>query len=135
MEKLTRSVPITSLMGVLPRLKVRIRRPSSWTVLVMAIAFLLSTPVLFVLSSILTDSCKVWQHLAKTVLWRYIINSFGLAVGVGCGVLVIGVGTAWLVTMCRFPGSRLFEWALLLPLAAPAYVLAYTYTDFLEFSG
>jgi iron(III) transport system permease protein len=56
-------------------------------------------------------------------------------IGVGFGVLVIGVGTAWLVTMCRFPGSRLFEWALLLPLAAPAYVLAYTYTDFLDFSG
>ena len=56
-------------------------------------------------------------------------------VGVGVGVLVIGIGTAWLVTMCRFPGSRLFEWALLLPLAAPAYLLAYTYTDWLDYYG
>src|ERR687885_1774133 len=56
-------------------------------------------------------------------------------IGVGVGVLLIGVGTAWLVTLCRFPGSRLFEWALLLPLAAPAYVLAYTYTDFFDYSG
>ena len=56
-------------------------------------------------------------------------------IGVGVGVLVIGAGTAWLVTLCRFPGSRLFEWALLLPLAAPAYVLAYTYTDLLDYSG
>jgi iron(III) transport system permease protein len=101
----------------------------------MAIAFLISTPVLFVLGSIFTDSSEVWKHLAQTVLWRYITNSFLLMIGVGCGVLLIGVGTAWLVTMCRFPGSRLFEWALLLPLAAPAYVLAYTYTEFLDFSG
>jgi iron(III) transport system permease protein len=108
---------------------------SGWTVLVIAIAFLISTPVLFVLGNIFTDSGEVWKHLAETVLWRYITNSFWLMMGVGCGVLVIGVGTAWLVTMCRFPGSRLFEWGLLLPLAAPAYVLAYTYTDFLEFSG
>jgi iron(III) transport system permease protein len=87
------------------------------------------------LSSIFADTGEVWKHLAQTVLWRYITNSFWLMIGVGCGVLVIGVGTAWLVTMCRFLGSRLFEWALLLPLSAPAYVLAYTYTDFLDFSG
>jgi iron(III) transport system permease protein len=110
-------------------------RFKGWTVLVIAIAVLISTPVLFILGTIFTDSGEVWQHLAQTVLWRYITNSFWLMMGVGCGVLVIGVGTAWLVTMCRFLGSRLFEWALLLPLAAPAYVLAYTYTDFLEFSG
>lgn len=110
-------------------------QPSGWTIAVIAIAILVSTPVLFVLSNIFVDSGDVWQHLAQTVLWRYITNSFWLMVGVGIGVSVIGVGTAWLVTMCRFRCSRLFEWALLLPLAAPAYVLAYTYTDFLEFAG
>jgi iron(III) transport system permease protein len=101
----------------------------------MAIALLISTPVLSVLSNIFTDSGEVWNHLAETVLWKYIANSFWLMIGVGVGVLIIGVGTAWLVTVCRFPSSRLFEWALLLPLAAPAYVLAYTYTEFLDFSG
>ena len=55
--------------------------------------------------------------------------------GVAAGVLVIGVGTAWLVTMCAFPGSCLFESALLLPLAAPAYLLAYTYTEVLDYYG
>lgn len=110
-------------------------RFSGWTIGVMAIALLVATPVLFVLGNIFVNANEVWQHLAETVLWRYITNSFCLMIGVGCGVLVIGVGTAWLVTMCRFPGSRLFEWALLLSLAAPAYVLAYTYTDFLDFSG
>ncbi len=134
MKKSTQYAPTTPVTSA-PQPTLKLGRPSGWTVVVMAIAFLISTPVLFVLGSIFTDSSEVWNHLAQTVLWRYITNSFLLMIGVGCGVLVIGVGTAWLVTMCRFPGSRLFEWALLLPLAAPAYVLAYTYTEFLDFSG
>ncbi|HEY9637184.1 MAG TPA: iron ABC transporter permease [Coleofasciculaceae cyanobacterium] len=134
MEKQTRYAP-TAPMTLSRQLGVRWERPSGWTALVMVIALLISTPVLFVLSNVFTDSGKTWNHLAQTVLGRYITNSFWLMIGVGCGVLVIGVGTAWLVTMCRFLGSRLFEWALLLPMAAPAYVLAYTYTEFLDFSG
>ena len=129
MEKPTQSVTVARQSVLFPV------RFSGWTLLVIAIAFLISMPVLFVLGSIFSNSGEVWTHLAQTVLWRYITNSFLLMIGVGCGVSVIGVGIAWLVTMCRFPGSRLFEWALLLPLAAPAYVLAYTYTDFLDFSG
>ncbi len=109
--------------------------PSPWTILVIAIAFLISTPIISVLSNIFSDAGEVWKHLAETVLWTYITNSFWLMIGVGLGVLLIGVGTAWLVTLCRFPMRWLFEWALLLPLAAPAYILAYTYTDFLDFSG
>ncbi|MEM1173058.1 MAG: iron ABC transporter permease [Cyanobacteria bacterium P01_H01_bin.35] len=107
----------------------------AWTIFVVAIASLISTPVIFVLSSIFSDTGEIWNHLASTVLPRYLLNSFILMVGVGCGVSVIGVGAAWLVTMCRFPGSRVFEWAMLLPLAAPAYILAYTYTELLEFYG
>jgi iron(III) transport system permease protein len=106
-----------------------------WTLLTLAIALLITTPVLAVLSSIFIPTEGVWEHLASTVLWRYIFNSLLLMVGVGGGVLLIGVGTAWLVTLCRFPGQRIFEWLLLLPLAAPAYVLAYTYTEWLEFYG
>ncbi len=101
----------------------------------MAIAALISLPLLVVLSGLLTDSRSVWSHLAATVLGTYLANSCWLMLGVGVGVVVLGTGTAWLVTMCRFPGSRLFEWALLLPLAAPAYILAYTYTEFLEYYG
>lgn len=134
MDKPTQYSPV-NLAAIAHQLGIRLVRPSAWTILVMAIAFLISMPVLFVLGNIFADSGEVWQHLAKTVLWRYISNSFWLMMGVGLGVLVIGVGTAWLVTMCRFPGNRLFEWGLLLPLAAPAYVLAYTYTEFLDFSG
>ena len=111
------------------------RTPSVWTILVIAIAFLIATPVIAILSNIFADTGAVWKHLAETVLWTYIANSLWLMMGVGLGVLLIGVGTAWLVTLCSFPMRWLFEWALLLPLAAPAYILAYTYTDFLDFSG
>ncbi len=105
------------------------------TIFVVAIACLISAPVVFVLSSIFSDTGEIWSHLASTVLPRYLLNSFILMLGVGCGVSIIGVGAAWLITMCRFPGSRIFEWAMLLPLATPAYILAYTYTELLEFYG
>lgn len=115
--------------------KIRRLNWNAWTIFVVAIASLISAPVIFVLSSIFSDTGEIWSHLASTVLPRYLLNSFILMLGVGCGVSVIGVGAAWLVTMCRFPGSRIFEWAMLLPLATPAYILAYTYTELLEFYG
>ncbi len=106
-----------------------------WTGLVILIALIISIPVLFVLSSIFSDSGDAWSHLASTVLPTYLTNSFWLMIGVGIGTTVLGVGTAWIVTMCRFKGSHIFEWALLLPMAAPAYLLAYTYTDLLQYYG
>jgi iron(III) transport system permease protein len=108
---------------------------NSWTIFVVLIALLIAAPILFVLSSIFSNAGEVWQHLASTVLAEYIFNSLWLLLGVGSGVLIIGVSTAWLITMCRFPGDRLFEWLLLLPMAAPAYILAYTYTELLEYYG
>ncbi|MEA5497378.1 ABC transporter permease [Limnoraphis robusta] len=113
----------------------RVFRFNAWTAFVTVIALLIASPVLFVLSSIFTNSSQVWGHLAATVLPGYLKNSLLLMLGVGLGVFLIGVGTAWLVTMCRFPGSRWFEFLLLLPLAAPAYILAYVYTEWLEFYG
>lgn len=113
----------------------RVRRPGGWGVLVILIALLISAPVLVVMSSVLTPAGEVWRHLAATLLPEYLRNSLFLMLGVGVGTLLIGVGSAWLVTMCRFPGRSVFEWALLLPMAIPAYILAYAYTDFLQFSG
>ena len=108
---------------------------NGWTLLVIAIAFIIATPILFVFSSIFTNSGDIWQHLASTVLKDYIANSLLLMLIVGTGVCIIGVGTAWLVTMCEFWGSRWLEWGLLLPLAAPAYLLAYAYTNMLDYFG
>lgn len=113
-----------------------LRQPRSvWTLVVWAVAALVALPVLVVLGSIFADASEVWEHLAATVLTQYVSNSLALMVGVGIGVCAIGVSTAWLVVACDFPGRRWFEWALLLPLAAPAYLLAYTYTDWLEYYG
>jgi iron(III) transport system permease protein len=106
-----------------------------WSVLTLTIALLVSVPILTVTANIFVPSGDIWQHLASTVLPDYVKNSFWLMIGVGTGVFVLGVGTAWLVTMCRFPGSRWFNWMLILPMAVPAYLMAYTYTDFLAYTG
>ena len=92
-------------------------------------------PVIAVLLFALRDSGDIWTHLVETALFGYVETTLWLMLGVGLSVFITGVSTAWLVTMCRFPGRKLFEWLLLLPLAIPAYVIAYAYTDFLEFAG
>ncbi|MBA2780933.1 iron ABC transporter permease [Halomonas kenyensis] len=111
------------------------RHLSPWTLLILGIALVVALPVMVVLAHIVMPTEGVWQHLASTVLGRYVSNTLYLTVTVGLGTMIIGTGTAWLVVMCRFPGRRIFEWALLLPLAVPTYVIAYAYTDFLQFAG
>jgi len=101
----------------------------------MLVAALLVLPIAVVIADIFAPSTGTWAHLAATVLPEYVANTLGLLVGVGGGVILLGVSTAWLVTAFRFPGRSLFEWALVLPLAVPAYVMAYAYTDLLQFAG
>jgi len=104
--------------------------------LAVAIAALVGLPVASVLTHLLSGGTgETWQHLAGTVLPEYVGNTLWLCLGVGLGAALVGVGTAWLTAMHRFPGQRIFEWALVLPLAVPAYVLAYVYTDLLQFVG
>ncbi len=98
-------------------------------------AALVGLPVASVIMLSLFPEENVWGHLASTVLPGYIWRTLALMAGVNIGTLLLGVSGAWLVTMCRFPGRRLFEWALLLPFAVPAYVIAYVYTDLLEYAG
>ena len=111
------------------------RWSAGWAALAMAIAALVVIPIVTVFAHVFLPSDGLWGHLAATVLPGYVANSLWLVLGVGIGTLTIGTGTAWLVTMHEFRGRRLFEWALLLPLAAPGYVLAYAYADFLQFVG
>ena len=113
----------------------RWRRPGAWAWVTLGVAVLVGLPVLAVLSRIFVPTDGVWQHLAQTVLSRYIGNSLALILGVGSITLLLGIASAWLIAMCRFPGRGVLEWALLLPMAIPAYVLAYVYTDLLQFSG
>ena len=100
-----------------------------------AIGLILSVPIISIVFSVFQEGQGNWPHLVDTVLPRYIYNSLYLAIAVGIGVTIIGVGSAWLVVMCQFPGRRVFEWALILPLAMPAYVVAYAYTDVLQVAG
>lgn len=111
------------------------QRPRLLTIFAVGLAALLALPVVVVLLNLAAPASDTWSHLASTVLADYITNSLLLMLGVAFGVIVGGVTTAWITTMCRFPGHRLFEWALLLPMAVPAYVMAYAYTDLLQFAG
>lgn len=110
-------------------------RLSPLTAFALLVAILIALPVVVVVMNVFAPSQGTWAHLAATVLPEYVMNSLGLMLGVGGGVILGGVTTAWIITMCRFPGHRVFEWALLLPMAMPAYVMAYAYTDLLQFSG
>lgn len=105
------------------------------TAVSLALAALFFVPIAVIVGHVFIGAGETWSHLVATVLPSYIWNTVLLVVFVGTGVLVLGVGTAWIVVMCRFPGRALFEWALILPFAVPAYIMAYTYTDALQYAG
>lgn len=106
-----------------------------WRLVALGVTALVALPVLSVAISGFTDASAVWSHLIATTLPDILWNTLGMMLGVGIGTSLIGVGTAWLVTMCRFPGSRALEILLLLPMAMPAFIIGYAYADFLTFAG
>src|SRR5215470_7212751 len=110
-------------------------RPRPLDVGALILAVLVAIPIASVCASLFTGLSPVFTHLAETVLVEYIVNTLSLVVLVVIGVLIIGVPAAWLTSCCEFGGRRLLEAALILPLAAPAYVLAYAYADFLSAYG
>ena len=118
-----------------PRRRLPVSGTTLLTIGTLALATLVALPILAVTLNLFADSGGLWGELAATVLPTYLINTVALLIGVGLLAGAMGTGAAWLVSMCEFPGRRVFEWALLLPFAAPAYVLAYVYTDLLEFAG
>ncbi len=101
----------------------------------LALVLIIIAPLMAIASYLTVQTEGLWTHLYETRLLEYVSNSLILMIGVGGGVLVFGVGCAWLITMYEFKGRRWLEWLLVLPLAMPAYILAYTYTDFLQFTG
>ncbi len=110
-------------------------RAPAWVAACLGLAIPLLIPVVVVAASVFTPGGDAWAHLASTVLPGYVATTLALVVMVLAGVCVVGVVCAWCVTSFEFPGRRVLEWALLLPLAVPAYVIAYAYTDWLQFSG
>ncbi|WP_429162145.1 ABC transporter permease [Aeromonas media] len=100
-----------------------------------ATALLLGLPVLALIFSAFSADGDLFRHLADTVLLDYLGNTSGLVLGVVLLSLLFGVPTAWLVAMCQVPGRRALQWALMLPMAMPSYIVAYVYTDLLDYSG
>lgn len=99
------------------------------------IALLTLIPLAVVLVSFLDPQPEIWAHLGQYVLPSVLKNTAILLVGVTMGVLLLGVPLAWLTAVCEFPGRRFFDWALMLPLAMPAYVLAFVQIGLLDFTG
>ena len=108
---------------------------TAWWAGTSCIALLAVLPVLAIAWLALFPTENIWPHLASTTLPHYLANTVILMLGVGISVFLTGVSSAYLVSTYSFPMQRQFEWLLLLPLAVPAYVIAYLYTDLLEFAG
>ncbi|MBS9781812.1 MAG: iron ABC transporter permease [Gammaproteobacteria bacterium] len=110
-------------------------RLSVLRVLAWLFAILLFAPIATLIVVALSKTSPSFQHLWDTVLWDYIRNSLTLVIGVCLMSVVWGLPSAWLTTRYDFPGRKFFRWALLLPMAMPAYVVAYIYTDLFDASG
>ena len=111
------------------------RTEQTWPKTSVLLSLFVLLPVTGLLWAAVGTDENIWQHLLDSVLPNYILNSLILMTGVCLGVTLVGTCTAWLIANCRFPGQKVFGWMLILPLAMPAYVMAYVYTDFLEYSG
>ncbi len=115
----------TSTKNNFSRFLISERRESRrWRLIPFLAAAIVLIPVGTVISSFFAPASDVWQHLVETTLPSLLINTFWLALGVACGVTLLGVSLAWFTAVCEFPGRKFFAWAFLLRLAIPAYVTA-----------
>ena len=119
----------------LMRRKPWLPRLDPWSAGALLIAAIVLMPIGAVLWIAATPAENIWPHMLATVLPRYLSTTLTLMVGVGLLTAAVGTGAAWLLTMYRFPLSRVLDYALLLPLAIPAYIGAYALVDFLEYAG
>jgi iron(III) transport system permease protein len=109
--------------------------PSGWTIAALAISALAGLPIAAILVSSISGGIDAIAHLARTVLPTYVANTAALMLLAGGLAVVMGTATAWFISAAEFPGRRALGWALVLPLAVPAYIAAYIYADILSFSG
>ncbi len=108
---------------------------SGWKLIPFSVAVLVMIPLAVVLFSFFTPSDDIWQHLVNTLLGRLLLNTFWLSLGVLGGTALLGISLAWLCATCDFPLRKFFNWALMLPMAIPAYVTAFVAIGLLDFSG
>lgn len=112
-----------------------IRAIFSWRFIPVLVAVLVLIPVGTILLSFLAPAGDVWQHLVETILPSLLINTFWLTLGVAVSSALLGVSLAWFTAVCEFPGRKFFSWGLLLPLAIPAYVMAFVTLGLFDFTG
>ncbi len=110
-------------------------RHSLWSVPALAVALMVALPVFVIIFSWGHAQVDVWQHLIATGLGRLLKNTLWLMLGVGTLVMLVGVTLAWLTAVCEFPGRRWLDWALILPLAIPTYVVAFVGLGLMSYSG
>jgi iron(III) transport system permease protein len=115
--------------------RLRLPQPNGFLISTVIAALCVALPICVVISFLFLGESDAWAHLADTLLARYAWNSLLLSALVAFGVVAIGVPAAWMISFYRFPGRDTLSWLLLLPLAYPAYILAYTYTGVLDYAG
>ncbi|MGK0268663.1 MAG: iron(III) transport system permease protein [Paraglaciecola sp.] len=108
---------------------------NAWYIGIAIGCFILAAPIGLIFVSVFFPQTEIWQHLYSTVLADYIVNSLALAFGVGVLVILIGTALAWCIARYEFTGRKPLQWLILLPMAMPAYIIAYTYTGLLDFAG
>jgi iron(III) transport system permease protein len=108
---------------------------STWAWLAVGVAAVLALPIVAVVSSLLIPAGDVWIHLWRTQLLELVGNTVLLLAGVGVGTLIVGSGLAWLIVYHRFPGRAVLEWALILPMAVPAYVIGFAFLGLFDYAG
>jgi iron(III) transport system permease protein len=99
------------------------------------VALVVALPIIAIFYLALTPEKNIWPHLISTVLPGYITTTLGLLFGVGLISFIIGVGSAWIITIYEFPFRSKLEWLLLIPLAMPTYIIAYSYGELFDYSG
>lgn len=109
--------------------------PVGWTAAVAAVLALLTLPIATIVALAISPSDNIWPHLLSTVLPTALADTLLLSAGAALVTLVVGTGTAWLITMYRFPGRAALDRLLVLPLAIPTYIVAYCYVDLLDYAG
>lgn len=130
MDQLAQSADHPSYQPLLAK-----RTSRRWLIAAVLITAIVALPVVSVLFLAFFPDENIWPHLIDTTLPRYLLTTVKLMAGVAVLTLLIGLSSAWIITMCDFPGRRFFEWAMLLPFAVPAYVIAYVYTSLLDYPG
>ncbi len=109
--------------------------PNGWVAGASLAALALMVPLIVIFSGILEPTDKVWSHIVNNLLGTYTMQTLLLMLGVAVCSFVMGVNAAWVVSMYRFPGRRLLEWALIMPLAIPAYLSGYAWAGMLDYTS